>query len=104
LARIDPGTKKRIRGAILRLLYMKHEGQEHRYDTRSLLFALDDLSYRVFDNLVDELVQDLGDRGYVKYKTFEVPKTGETISIEIYLTPAGRNIVEGLASDPAVDV
>ena len=105
MAAVDPKTKRVIRGAILRLAYQKHERQEHRFETRTLLAALDDLGFHVYENLVDELIQDLGDSGYLNYRVqVRDRKAGERTSVEIQLTPAGRKLVEGLTSDASVDV
>lgn len=101
---IDPRTKCVMRGTILRLVYQKHERQETRFMVRTLMSALDDLAFRVYEDLVTELVQDLGDRGYLKFTEIKDRKKGTVSISEIQLTPTGRNIVEGIQADAAVDV
>jgi len=100
----DARTKRVMRGTILKLTYQKHERQETRFMMRTLMAALDDLAFRVYEDLVMELLQDLGDRGYLRFTEIKDRKKGTVLISEIQLTPAGRNIVERINNDPAVDV
>lgn len=101
---VDARTKRVMRGTILKLVYQKHERQETRFMLRTLMAALDDLAFRVYENLVVELLQDLSDRGYLRFTQTRDRKTEETSIYGIQLTPSGRDLVERIQSDPAVDV
>ncbi len=93
-----------MRGAILKLVYQKHERQETRFRDQTLLAALDDLAFRVYLNIVHELLQSLNDSGLVKYKEEFDRRTGEMTISQIQLTPRGRAIVEGEETDGSVNV
>lgn len=101
---IDPKTKRNMRGAILKLIYQKHERQETRFRDATLLAALDDLAFRVYMNTVHEQLQTLKDAGLITYGEKYDRRTGELTISEIQLTPRGRNIVEGAEADKLVDV
>jgi len=90
---VDPTTKRVMRGTVLKLTYQKHERQEHRFRDETLLIALDQLSFNVHLDLVRELIQDLGDRDYLKFNSTRNRKTGEMVISEIQLTPDGRDLV-----------
>src|SRR3989304_1641916 len=93
-----------MRGTGLKLTYQKHELQEHRSRDETLLIALDQLSFNVHLDLVRELIQDLGDRDYLKFNSTRNRKTGEMVISEIQLTPDGRDLVERIRTDQAVEV
>jgi hypothetical protein len=101
---VDAGTKRNMRGAILKLIYQKHERQETRFRDKTLLAALDKLAFHVYLNLVHELLQNLSDSGLVKYKEDEDGTTGELTISQIQLTPRGRSIVERAETDSSVNV
>jgi hypothetical protein len=101
---IDFATKRVMRGVILKLIYQKHERQETRFRDLTLLAALDQLSFRVYEDLVRELLQDLSERGLLKFESEKNRKTGAVAIWAIQLTPLGRDIVEGYVKDAAVDV
>jgi hypothetical protein len=101
---IDFATKRVIRGVILKLIYQKHERQETRFRDLTLLAALDQLSFHVYLNLVCELLQDLSDRGLLKFESDRNRRTGVVTMWGIQLLPPGRDVVERYRFDPAVDV
>jgi hypothetical protein len=101
---VDPRTKKVMRGAIIKLVYQKYERQETRFNSRTLMAALDDLAFRVYENLVFELLQALADSGYLTCEELRDGKTGEKQYMKIQLTRNGRDLYEGIITDPAVDV
>lgn len=102
--KIDIATKRAAREAILKLIYQKHERQEHRYDDQRLLFALDQLSFRLYLDAVHTLLQELSDSRYVTYSENreQLRKNGELYISDIQLTPDGRKIVEKLKRDPSI--
>jgi hypothetical protein len=102
--RVDAITKRRVRGVILRLVLQKHEHQEHRYDDYALLAALDRLSFELHLDVVREILQDMRDRDLVALKENRDRKSGETSITGIQLRPRGRNLLEGLEKDVAVEV
>jgi hypothetical protein len=101
---ISAGMKRNMRGAILKLVYQRHERQEERFWLKNLQTALAGLDFRAYENVVVELLQDLSDRGFVKFDEKRDGKTGDLQISRIMLTPRGRNVVERIESDPAVDV
>jgi hypothetical protein len=105
---VDRDTKRNLRGAILKLVYQKRERQESRFRSQTLCAALDQLSYEVHLDLVHEMLQDLSDSGYLTYTSNrgsrEWQRKGELVLSDIQLTPAGRNLVEGIETDPAIDI
>jgi hypothetical protein len=102
--KIDFATKRVMRGVILKLVYQKHERQETRFRDLTLLAALDQLSFHVYEDLVRELLQDLSDRSFLKFEWERNRKSGVIAMWGIQLTPGGRDIVEGYTKDAAVDM
>jgi hypothetical protein len=96
--------KRRMRGEILRLLYEGHEKQRHRLDDVTLTGVLERLHFDVWADLVRELLQDMRDRELISYTEDRNRKTGVTAIRKIELRPRGQDVIEGAASDPAVDV
>ncbi len=101
---VSPGTKRVMRGVIIKLIYQKHESQEESFRDWTLMEALDQLSFKVYLNLVHELLQGLSDAGFVKYREHDDPKTGDTVIAEIQLTHSGRKIAERVATDSSISM
>jgi hypothetical protein len=97
-------TKRRMRGQILRLLYEGHEKQRHRMDDVTLTGVLERLHFDVWTDLVRELLQDMRERELVTFTEDRNRKTGVTAIREIQIRPRGSDVIEGSASDLAVDV
>jgi hypothetical protein len=96
---------KRMRGMILELLQTNHDQQRSRFDSSMLWSALvRGLGFDASLNDVLTVLQDLCDRGYVKYTEIRNVKLGEYRIVQIELTPKGRDLLEGTITDPAVDV
>lgn len=102
--RIDATIKRRVRGVILKLVQQKHERQEHRYDDYALLAALDRLSFELYLDAVRELLQDMQVRDLISFTQKKDRKTGETSISAVQLRPRGTDLLEGYATDPAVEV
>lgn len=102
--RVDAIVKRRVRGVILKLVLQKHERQEHRYDDYTLLAALDRLSFELYLDIVREILQDMEERDLIAFEERKNRKTGETAISKIQLRPRGRDILEGNATDVAVEV
>lgn len=96
--------KRRLRGMILRLVYENHEKQNHRLDDVTLTGVLERLQFDVYVNLVREVLQDLEERKLINFEQQRDRYTGKTAIRKIQILPAGRDVIEGTTSDPAVDV
>ena len=98
----EVAKKKRLRGQVLLFLQTNHEAQNSRVDDLELWGLMQDLHFGVGQNQVLTLLQDLCERGCLKYT--EVPNriTGRMRLAEIQLTARGRDLVERTIVDPAV--
>jgi hypothetical protein len=97
-------VNKIIRGVILQLVSENHLGQNHRLTLTVLHAALSRLGYSLGRNELVTLMQNLNDRGYLGYKELRDKDTWRLDMIEIQITPAGVDVVEGTRVDPAVEV
>lgn len=96
---------KRMRGMILQLLQTNHEQQRSRFDSSMLWSALvRGLGFDASENDVITVLQDLCDRGYIKYVEQRNRRLGEYRIVMIELCPKGRDLLEGTTEDPAVEV
>lgn len=102
--RITHDIKRNMRGAILLTVYQRRSRQEKRHDLKSLVSVLNNLDFIVGTDVVCELVQDLCIAGYLTCVQGIDPKTSDTTIEKVTLTPEGRNIVEQIKTDPAIDV
>ena len=100
----DAQVKRRLRGVVLDVLCLDHERQGARLDDVTLTAVLERLQYDVHVNLVREIVQDLAERRFVSFVSEKNRTTGTASIRKIQITPDGRDIIEGTASDPAVEV
>ena len=97
-------VKRRLRGEILKLVYENHESQRTRLDDVMLAGVLERLGFDVYVNLVQEILQDLGERACVKFDEQKNPITGKVSIRKIQILPRGRDVVEKTVADAAVDV
>ena len=104
MSALTAAQNQRLRGVILELVHDGHQRQEPRLDDLSLYLALSDLRNDVSRNDTLTLVQDLGDRGYLKYVQERNEYTGRVTVHQIQITPKGRDLVELIARDPAVRI
>ena len=96
--------KRRLRGEILRVLYLGDETRKARLDDLTLTAVLERMQYDVYLNLIDELLHDLKERGFVEFAEDRNNATGKSSIRLIRITPAGRDIIEKTGSSPAVEV
>lgn len=98
----DTAQIKRIRAGIVEILYVRHQGQQSRLDHVALWHAMRDLGFDLgeFDLLTQ--LQDMSDRGYLKYTEHRVRETNRMNLSTIQLTSRGRDLCEGTITDPAV--
>ncbi|HLZ93361.1 MAG TPA: hypothetical protein VKQ28_16775 [Candidatus Acidoferrum sp.] len=101
---INAQMKRRLRGKILSLIYENHESQRTRLDDITLAGVLERLGFDVYGNLVRELLQDLGERGCLKFNQEKNRVNGEVSIRQIQILPRGRDVVEKTVGDAAVDV
>src|SRR5258707_7234557 len=97
-------VKRRLRGEILKLVYENHESQRSRLDSVTLAGVLERLGFDVYVNLVNEIVQDLGERQCVKFDEKKNPLNGRVTIRQIQILPRGRDAVEKTLTDAGVDV
>lgn len=98
----DAVQNKRTRGAILEVLYARHQAQQPRADHVGLWRILRDLGCDVGENDVVTQLQDLSDREYVKFAQKKNRWTNRTEISLIQVTARGRDLVEGTISDAAI--
>lgn len=102
---LDPELSRRLRGCILKLLRARHNMQSSRMDDVALTHALQALAFTVIIQDVVTLLQDLHDRGYVRYEQKRDFLTRRVRLEKIELTAAGRDLVEESApAVPAVEL
>ena len=94
----------RLRGKILHLLYENQEGQRQRLDSLALHGVLDRLHFDISVNELHTLLQDLKDRGYVKYVQEKNKYTGMVSLNRIEITAAGHDLLEGFEKNKAVEL
>lgn len=93
---------RRHRGVILQQINDNHEEQGTHLDNVQLWAMLSDLGYGVGQDYVLARLQDMKDRGYVKFEEQRNRITGRVGISRIQLTADGRNLVERTKEDPAV--
>lgn len=102
MAAADAAQNKRIRGAILEVLYARHQAQQSRVDHIALWRILRDLGCDVGENDVITQLQDLSDREYVKFAQKRNRLTNRVEITLIQLTARGRDLVEATITDAAI--
>lgn len=95
---------RRLRGVILKLVYENQEEQRPRMDDLMLNSVLDRLGFDVSRNEMRTLLDDLGERGLLKFQREKDVNTGRLSFRLIQVTPSGRDLVEKTETDTAVDV
>ena len=87
------------------LLCTNHDQQKSRFDGVALWSALvRGLSFDVSQNELFTILQDLKDRGYVRFEQPKNKKTGEVAIMQIELCARGRDLLEGTIEDRAVEL
>lgn len=95
---------KRIRGVILELVNEGHQSQSSRLNDVMVWALLQKMLYDVGQNDVVTILQDLQERGYLKFKEEKDRRTNVVRISLIQITPEGRDLLEGTEPDPAVTV
>jgi hypothetical protein len=95
---------KRLRGLILELVNEGHQEQRSRYSDVVMWGVLQRLKHDVSQNELITVLQDLKERGYLSFFQEKDRRTGVVRISQIQITPAGRDLLEGTDSDPAVHV
>ena len=93
---------RRHRGLVLQLAHTNREDQLSRMDDVELWGALLDLRIEVGQNTVLSLLQDLKDRGYLRFDESRDRLTGRMRCRKIELCGAGCDLVEHTRTDEAV--
>jgi hypothetical protein len=96
--------KRRLRGEIVRILYLGDEARQARLDDLTLIAVLEKMQFNVYVDLVRELLHDLKERGFIDFAEERSRATGKSSLRQIRLTPAGRDIFEKTSASPAVEV
>lgn len=100
----DTGQVKRIRGAIVEVLYVRHQAQQSRVDHVALWHILRELGCDVGENDTLTQLQDMSDRGYLRYTERRDRRTNRVDVSMIQLTSRGRDLYEQTIEDPAVSL
>lgn len=95
---------KRYRAVILNLLEANHRGQKSRMDHIMLAMSMQSLGCGVGEYDVLTLLQDLCDRGYVRYDEKRNRLTNDTEISKIEITASGRDVLEETRKDGAIGV
>jgi hypothetical protein len=93
---------KRYRGVILQVVYNNHADQLSRMDDLELWGFFQGINVHIGQNAVLSLLQDLGGRGYLTFQEKQNRISGRCEISLIEITGPGRNLVERIATDPAV--
>lgn len=102
MARIgDIEQVKRLRGAILELVYTRHRGQQSRMDHVALWHMLVELQHDAGEDDVITVLQDLQERGYLFFAQKKNRYSNRTEISLIQITPKGRDLVEEAVSKGA---
>lgn len=100
----DTAQVKRIRGVIVEVLYARHQAQRSRVDHVLLWGIMRDLGCDVGENDVLTQLQDMSDRGYVRYDEKRDRRSNRMNLSAIQLTSKGRDLCEQTIHDPAVSL
>ena len=93
---------KRRRGAVLGFIYTGHTELLSRMDNMMLWGLMQELGFGVGQDEVLTLLQDLRERGYLKFEEKKNRLSGRTEISKIAITPAGRDVVERIKDDAGV--
>jgi hypothetical protein len=99
---LDTAATKRLRGAIVEVLYSRHQAQQSRVDHVALWHILRDLGFDLGENDCLMALQDLSDRSYLTYHENKDRRTNRVDISLIQLTSRGRDVREGTINDPAI--
>jgi hypothetical protein len=98
----DVAQIKRLRGAIVEVLYARHQAQQSRVDHVALWRILRELGFDIGEFDLLTALQDMRERSYVTYQDSKNRLTNRVQVWQIQLTPKGRDLREETIQDPAV--
>lgn len=98
---VDPQRDRQLRGLLLRLLYLNHSRQDKRANSTLLAAVLQREGYDFSDDQVLTMLQDLRDRDYLRFQHIK-KASGRVYLFNIELTSKGRDLMDGISADPAV--
>jgi hypothetical protein len=99
-AELDAVQERFLRGRLLRLVYLNHNAQRTRLTSVALHAVLHSEGFGFTEDHVLTQLQDLQDRGYIRYH--QVRRGARMHLFDIELTSAGRDCQTGLKPDAAV--
>jgi len=98
---LDAKADAQLRGLILTIVYINHKRQRHRLTSTVIHGTIAREGYRFSKNDVITAIQDLRDRGYLRYQ--QVRDDDHSLFIQaIEITAQGRDLVDRRFDDPAV--
>jgi hypothetical protein len=98
---MDAKADAQLRGLIMTLVYINHKRQRHRLTSTVIHGTIAREGYQFSRNDVITAIQDLRDRGYLRFQ--QVRDADDTTFIEsIEIIPKGRDLVDRRFDDPAV--
>src|SRR5262245_49168745 len=101
---IDTAKLRRWRGVILEMVWQNHHDQGTRYDYSSLWAMMREFGHDIGLNTVLTLLQDLKDSGHLTFREKKNDWTNDVEISEIEITRAGRNVVEKITKDDAIQI
>lgn len=99
---VDTTREQRLRGSVLKMIYLNHRRQRPHLDHVMLCAVLRETGHSVGVNDVITVLQDLQDRGYLLFREMRNDYTNDIEISRIGITPAGRDVMERTKTDPAV--
>jgi hypothetical protein len=98
---LDPKADAQLRGLILTMVYINHKRQRHRLTSTVIHGTVAREGYQFAKNDVITAIQDLGDRGYLRFRQVRDSDNGLFLEA-IEITAQGRDLVDRRFDDPAV--
>jgi DNA-binding PadR family transcriptional regulator len=101
---IQAEFNRRLRRAILDILRDVEKNQTALLDAITLTGVLERLHYDVSVNEIRSLLQDMQERGLIEFQKFKDKETGKIRLQKIKMLPRGRDVLDGIEKEPAVDM
>ena len=104
MQQLEADNTRQLRAAVLQIIYSNQQNQRSRLRFTPLYGAITRLGFDVSINVLVTVLQDLKERGYIKYTRDEdaYRESRKTVISEIQILPEGRDVVEKTTADPAV--
>ena len=97
----DLKRKRKFRLLVLDMISRRHAEQGERMDDLELFHMLKSWGAEAEINDVVTILQELGDRGYVRFRQYRNKFSGRTSLTDIEICAKGQDIVDGSTTDPA---